>query len=94
MIRKRGRLIVPLILAVAVAVSALAVIRTKHENRALVNELETLRVQRERTEMEWSQLQLEEATLVHNNRVEHIARDQLNMVEPRGYVIVEGGKAK
>ena len=88
MIQTRGRLILPLALALAVIVSALAVVRTKHENRALVNELEVLRLDRERIEMEWAQLQLEEATLAHNARVERIAREQLNMVEPRDYVIV------
>ncbi|SFF61124.1 cell division protein FtsL [Fontimonas thermophila] len=77
-----------LVLALAVLVSAFAVVRTKHENRALVAELETLRVERERLEMEWAQLQLEEATLAHNNRIDKIAREQLGMTEPRDYVIV------
>lgn len=85
---RRGALMVPLALAVAVIVSALAVVRTKHENRALVAELETLRVEHERLEMEWAQLQLEEATLAHNNRVDKLAREQLGMTEPRDYVIV------
>ncbi len=47
-----------------------------------------LRSERERLEMEWAQLQLEEATLAHNNRVDKLAREQLGMVEPRDYVIV------
>lgn len=84
----RGLLMVPLALAGAVLVSSLLVIRTKHENRALVNSIEELRGERERLEMEWSQLQLEEATLAHNARVERIAREQLGMTEPRDYVIV------
>lgn len=85
---RRGALMVPLALAIAVIVSALAVVRTKHENRALVAELESLRVEHERIEMEWAQLQLEEATLAHNNRVDKLAREQLGMTEPRDYVIV------
>ena len=85
---RRGALMVPLALAIAVIVSALAVVRTKHENRALVAELETLRVEHERIEMEWAQLQLEEAMLAHNNRVDKLAREQLGMTEPRDYVIV------
>ena len=88
MTRTHGRLILPLLLGAAVLASALAVVRTKHENRALVNELENLRLERERVEMEWAQLQLEEATLAHNARVERIAREQLDMVEPRDYAIV------
>lgn len=85
---KRGALLMPLALAIAVMVSSLAVVRTKHENRALVAELENLRVERERLDMEWAQLQLEEATLAHNNRVDKLAREQLGMTEPRDYVIV------
>jgi cell division protein FtsL len=86
---KRGALLIPLTLIVAIVVSALAVVRTKHENRGLVTELEGLRGERERLDMEWAQLQLEEATLANNNRVEHIARNQLGMTEPHDYVIVE-----
>jgi len=89
---KRGELMVPLLLAVAVFVSALVVVRTKHENRALVSELESLRNEHERLEMEWAQLQLEEATLAHNNRVEKIATEQLGMTEPSDYVIVSADR--
>jgi cell division protein FtsL len=85
---KRGVLLVPMTLICAIVISALAVVRTKHENRGLVTELETMRVERERLEMEWAQLQLEEATLANNNRIEHIARERLGMVEPPDYVIV------
>ncbi len=81
-------MLVPMALAVAVMVSALAVVRTKHENRAMVAELESLRADQQRLEMEWAQLQLEEATLAHNARIEQIARSQLGMTEPRDYVIV------
>ncbi len=88
---RRGVLLIPLTLSLAVFVSALAVVRTKHENRALVAELESLRQERERLEMEWAQLQLEEATLAHNNRVDKIAREQLGMNEPRDYQIVKAG---
>lgn len=85
---KRGVLMIPLALIAAIVFSALAVVRTKHENRALVTQLETLRTERENLNMEWAQLQLEEATLANNNRVEHIARERLGMIEPPDYVIV------
>lgn len=86
---KRGLLMIPLALIFVIIVSALAVVRTKHENRALVAERDGLRTERERLDMEWAQLQLEEATLANNNRVEQIAREQLGMTEPRHYEIVE-----
>lgn len=88
MIRSRYRIVVPMALALAAIISSLAVVRTKHENRALVNALDNLRQERERLDIEWAQLQLEQATLAHNARVEKIARDQLGMVEPRQYTIV------
>lgn len=85
----RGGLMIPLALSLAVIVSALAVVRTKHENRALVSQMEQLRKEHERLEMEWAQLQLEEATLGHHARVERIAHEQLGMTEPRDYVVVQ-----
>lgn len=87
--RNRSALL-PLLLILVIVGSALAVVRTKHENRALVAELDSLRAERERLDMEWAQLQLEEATLAANNRVESMAREQLGMTEPRNYEIVEG----
>lgn len=88
----QGGLLLPLALAFAVMFSALAVIRTKHENRALVDRLEKLRKEEDHLQTEWAQLQLEEATLGDHSRVERIAREQLGMVEPRDYVVVRGAQ--
>lgn len=85
----RGSLMMPLLLIVLVIVSALAVVRVKHENRAAVTELSQLGAEQERLEMEWAQLQLEEATLSHHARIEKVAREQLGMVEPREYAVVK-----
>lgn len=78
---KSGNLL-PLALALAVMLSAVWVVQVKHRNRALTNELEQLRVEREHLDLEWSQLQLEEATLAQHGRVEQLARSQFGMVEP------------
>jgi cell division protein FtsL len=88
-ISARGSLMMPLLLIVLVIVSALAVVRVKHENRAAVTELSRLGAEQERLEMEWAQLQLEEATLSHHARIEKVAREQLGMVEPREYAVVK-----
>lgn len=85
----RGSLMVPLLLIILVVVSALAVVRVKHENRAAVSELSRLGAEKERLEMEWAQLQLEEATLSHHARIEKVAREQLGMIEPREYAVVK-----
>ena len=91
--RAHSRDFLMLLLALAVIGSALGVVRTKHQNRGLVTQLEALRVEHERLDMEWAQLQLEEATLAHNARVDRVAREQLQMVDPRDYRIVTAGKA-
>lgn len=79
----------PLLLGACVVISALVVVKTKHENRTLVHELEQLRAEKIRLETEWAQLQLEEATLAHHGRVEQIARDKLNMTEPQDVTVVQ-----
>lgn len=83
----------PTVLGIAVLISAVVVVETKHRNRALVNELEQLRVERARLDIEWSQLQLEEATLAHPGNIERVAREQLGMTEPDD-VVVLGGSAQ
>lgn len=87
-------LLLPLLMAMLVMGSALYAVRVKHDNRQLTSELESARVERERMQMEWSQLQLEEAALAHHARIERAAREQLGMAEPRDYVIVELGAAE
>lgn len=86
---KRGDWSAMLLLAAAVMVSGLAVVKTKHDNRTLVYGLEQLRAERARLETEWAQLQLEEATLAHHGRMEQIARSRLGMTEAHDTVFVE-----
>lgn len=90
----RQSMLLPMFLAVAVILSALAVVRVKHENRLQTTEIERLRKERDRLEMEWSQLQLEDAALANHGRIEALARDQLGMSEPRDYVVVEQPRAR
>lgn len=81
--------LLPLALALAVIVSAVFVVQVKHGNRTLTTRLEQLRAERERLELEWAQLQLEEATLAQHGRVDTLARTQFDMVDPRDYRIVD-----
>jgi len=85
----RRDLLFTLALGLIVMGSALIVVKTKHENRTLVHQLEQLRLEKARLETEWAQLQLEEATLAHHGRVEQIARDKLGMTEPRDTQVVK-----
>lgn len=68
---------------------ALIVVETKAQNRTLVHELEQARQEKARLETEWAQLQLEEATLAHHGRIEQLARDKLQMSDPRDTQIVK-----
>ena len=76
------------VLGAIIVFSAVVVVKTKHENRTRVYELEQLRAEKARLETEWAQLQLEEATLAHHGRVDSIARQKLGMTEPLESVVV------
>lgn len=89
-----GGLLLPLALGLLVLFSALGVIRVKHENRSLTDEIENARLERERLQMEWSQLQLEEAALSHHARIERAAREELGMSEPRDYAVIGEGEPR
>jgi cell division protein FtsL len=79
-----------LLLLVAVnLVSALAVIQAKHRARELQHELQVLRVERDRFKTEWAQLQLEESAWANPDRIARIARERLDMHQPRQYAVLE-----
>ena len=84
---RRDAAVMAALVAVTVG-SAVIVVKTKHENRTLVHQLEQLRAEKTRLETEWAQLQLEEATLAHHGRVEQVAREKLRMTEPRDTRVV------
>ncbi len=69
-------------LACAVLVSALAGVYAKHKSRKLFVELQGLVVERDRLEMDWGRLQIEQSTQGNHARVERLAREQLDMRAP------------
>ncbi len=71
-------------LAVAVLFSALASIYAKHKSRKLFVELQALVVERDRLEMDWGRLQIEQSTQANHARVERLARERLDMRTPTG----------
>lgn len=84
----RPALMLPLALAIAALVSAVMVVQVKNDNRRLTTASSELRAARDAIDVEWSQLQLEEAAHSSHSRIETIARNQLKMVEPRETVMV------
>ncbi len=73
---------VVLVLFVAVVISALAAVHTRHESRQLFVELERLQAQRDRLQIDWGRLQIEQGTLATHGRVEALVRRELSMRPP------------
>lgn len=70
-------------LAVAVVISGVWVIKTKHQARQLFVELESLNRERDRLQVDWGRWQLEESALGNHSLVESLARDRLLMARPQ-----------
>ncbi|ANI30921.1 cell division protein FtsL [Yersinia entomophaga] len=70
---------IPLILLVAVLISAVLVVTTAHRTRLLTAEREQLVLERDALDIEWRNLILEENALGDHSRVESIATDKLKM---------------
>jgi len=76
------------LLGLMVLLSALGVIRAKHENRKLFVQLQALEKERDQMNVEWGQLQLEQGTWATSSRVEEIARKRLGMEIPKSESVV------
>jgi len=70
------------LLWLAVLGSAIAVVRARHEARGLFVQLERLSAERDRLNIEWSQLQLEQSAWSNHGFVERVASDKLRMTLP------------
>lgn len=69
-------------LALLVLALGLACVYVRHEARKLFVELQQLDHERDRLEIEWGKLRIEQSAWASHGRVENLARDELNMVEP------------
>ncbi len=76
------QLVFVLLLVCAVMASAISGIYAKHESRKLFTELQRLNVERDRMEVVWGQLQLEQSTWSTYARVEQLARESMKMRPP------------
>lgn len=79
-----GRLlaIAALVLWCAVLASAAGVVYVKHEARSLFVELEGLSAERDRLNIEWGRLQLEQSAWSTHGFVEQVANRKLQMTIP------------
>jgi len=71
-----------LAILVATLATAVAVVHSKHRHRLAFVELTRLEAERDELNIEFGRLQLEQATWAETNRVERIARTQLDMDFP------------
>jgi cell division protein FtsL len=71
-----------LLLSAGLFASALGVVWSTHETRTLFIELQGLHAERDRLDIEWSQLKIEQSAWATHGRVEQTARSGLNMVIP------------
>jgi cell division protein FtsL len=74
---------------------ALSVVNARYQRNHLIDNLERLATQQRQLEVDWAQLQLEQSTLGKNERIEQIARAQLDMAPlspARTQYLTEGAK--
>lgn len=77
-----------LTLAIAVFVTALQIVITQHDARKTFMELQKLETMRDNLNEEWGKLQLEQSTWATDDRIERVAREQLDMDNPEQNSIV------
>lgn len=71
-----------LVLLTAVMVSAVAVVWTRHQSRVLFVQFTQLQSQRDALNIEYGQLELEQATWAEPRRIDDEARTKLGMFMP------------
>lgn len=82
-----GRLLI-LAIAVTLLSSAMGVVFSTHESRKLFVELQGLQKTRDELNAEWGRLQLEQSTWATHGRIEQIANNKLDMVNPSAGTVV------
>ncbi len=82
-----GRVVLLLLVFVVIG-SALTVVYTKHESRKLFIQLQSLKKEQDKMDIEWGRLQLEQSAWETHGRVEHIARKKLGMHMPSSGEVV------
>lgn len=78
----RVKILLVSILLIVIFVSAISVVYVKHYNRTLFVEVQQLDTERDKMEVEWGQLQLEQNTWATHARIDRIAREKLHMHSP------------
>lgn len=88
MSERQSTLIIATLLFVAMLVSAIGLVYSKHESRKLFVELEQANAQIVSLNNEWGRLQLEQSAWSDHGRIERIARNRLGMKIPDANEVV------
>ena len=83
------------VLTALLVLSALSLVNAHYQARHLFIDLERLTQQARQLDIDWSQLQLDQSTLGKNERIEQIARENLDMTvltPARTQYLTEGAK--
>lgn len=88
------RLLIIVALFAANVMSALLVVKVRHDNRTNFVELQSLQETRDELQVQWGQLQLEQSAWATHGRIERTAREQLDMVivDNRDVVVLRNGQ--
>lgn len=86
--RRVAELVVAVVVAGLVAASGLGVVEAEHRSRQLFAELEELHREKDRLQVDWGRLRLEESTWATQPRIESVARNKLHLAEPSDQQIV------
>ena len=70
------------LLALAVVVTAIACVYARHESRKQFTHLQSLIADRDNLEVEWGKLKIEQSTWSTHGRVEQLAREKMQMLNP------------
>jgi cell division protein FtsL len=74
--------LVSVFLVIAVFASAVQVVLSQHQARKTFSELQHLEKARDELNEQWGRLQLEQSTWATDDRIESVARGQLDMGDP------------
>jgi cell division protein FtsL len=84
-----------IVLAALLVGCGLSVVNARYQARQLFIDLGHLEQQQRQLDIDWAQLQLDQSSLGKNERIEEIARAELNMTPltpARTQYLTEGGK--
>ena len=71
-----------LVVSGSIVLSAVMLVHAKHESRQLFVRLERLNAARDRLQIDWGRLKIEQSTWATHGRVERLARERLEMTNP------------